>query len=301
MFADTGAYHPQPEWCENIPHPVEQSRGQTGSGDAYSPGWFEIPLAKGANATLVATAETVKTLERRPPARHEAESKHAAPEDGVAFGDQLLRAARHFVVRRDAGKTVIAGYPWFLDWGRDSLICARGLLAAGMVEEVKQLLLTFARFEKDGTLPNTIHGSDVSNRDTSDAPLWFAVACEELAALECADISASGSTRRVASKKSGDVSSHSKFFAARVDENGRTIRDVLASIADNYSKGMPNGIRMDADSALIWSPSHFTWMDTNHPAGTPREGYPVEIQALWIRLLRLLEKIIVRSCRDAKA
>src|SRR4029077_4468496 len=56
-------------------------------------------------------------------------------------------------------------------------------------------------------------------------------------------------------------------------------------------KGTPNGIRMDADSALIWSPAHFTWMDTNHPAGTPREGYPVEIQALWIRLLRLLEKI----------
>jgi hypothetical protein len=63
VFADAGAYHPQPEWCENIPHPVEQSRGQTGSGDAYSPGWFELPLAKGANVTLVATAET----ERRSP------------------------------------------------------------------------------------------------------------------------------------------------------------------------------------------------------------------------------------------
>ena len=50
-----------------------------------------------------------------------------------------------------------------------------------MTDEVEQLLLTFARFEKDGTLPNTIHGDDVSNRDTSDAPLWFAVACEELA------------------------------------------------------------------------------------------------------------------------
>ncbi len=76
-----------------------------------------------------------------------------------------------------------------------------------------------------------------------------------------------------------------------MDENGRTIRDVLTSIAENYAKGTPNGIRMDADSALIWSPSHFTWMDTNYPAGTPREGYPVEIQVLWIRLLRQLEKI----------
>ncbi|HEX7577709.1 MAG TPA: glycogen debranching enzyme N-terminal domain-containing protein, partial [Verrucomicrobiae bacterium] len=58
VFADAGQYHPQPEWCENIPHPVEQTRGQTGSGDAYSPGWFELPLAKGAKVTLVATAET---------------------------------------------------------------------------------------------------------------------------------------------------------------------------------------------------------------------------------------------------
>ncbi len=264
VFADAGEFHPQPEWCENIPHPVEQTRGQTGSGDAYSPGWFEIPLAKGAEATLVLTAETeeIKSGKRK------AESGNSDSN----FETQLERAAKQFVVRRDQGKTVIAGYPWFLDWGRDSLICARGLLAAGMVDEVKQLLLTFARFEKDGTLPNTIHGNDVSNRDTSDAPLWFAIVCEELSEAE-------------------------SFFDTQVDENGRTLRDVLTSIAENYSRGTPNGIRMDADSALIWSPSHFTWMDTNFPAGTPREGYPVEIQALWIRLLRLLEKISVKDDR----
>jgi starch synthase (maltosyl-transferring) len=256
VFADAGAYHPQVEWCENIPHPVEQSRGQTGNGDAYSPGWFELPLAKGANVTLTLTAELGKPVA--------AEIRNPKSEIHN-FEAQLERAAKQFVVRRDDFKTVIAGYPWFLDWGRDSLICARGLLAAGMVDEVKQILLTFAKFEKDGTLPNTIHGNDVSNRDTTDAPLWFAVVCEDLA--------------------------DKKFFNVRVDAGGRTVRDVLTSIAENYSRGTPNGIRMDADSALIWSPSHFTWMDTNYPAGTPREGYPVEIQALWIRLLRLLEKI----------
>jgi predicted glycogen debranching enzyme len=138
---------------------------------------------------------------------------------------------------------------------------------------VKQLLLTFAKFEKDGTLPNTIHGNDVSNRDTSDAPLWFAVVCEELA-----------KTKNLKLKTKN-------FFDTPVVENGRTLRDVLASIAGNYARGTPNGIRMDADSALIWSPSHFTWMDTNFPAGTPREGYPVEIQVLWLRLLRQLSRI----------
>jgi starch synthase (maltosyl-transferring) len=255
VFCDVGEFHTQPEWCENVPHPVEQTRGQTASGDAYSPGWFEIPLAKGGGAILVATAETAQTFPEK--------IKTEARADD--FTARLEFAAKQFVVRRDEGKTVIAGYPWFLDWGRDSLICARGLLAAGMVDEVKKLLLTFAKFEKDGTLPNTIHGNDVSNRDTSDAPLWFAVVCEDFG--------------------------EKKFYESVAGENGRTIRDILTSIAENYSRGTPNGIKMDADSALIWSPSHFTWMDTNYPAGTPREGYPVEIQVLWIRLLRQLEKI----------
>jgi len=269
VFADAGEFHPQPEWCENIPHPIEQTRGQTGSGDAYSPGWFDLPLAKGAGATLTLTAETeeIKSGKRK------AESGKAAKD----FASQLEFAAKQFVVRRDDGKTVIAGYPWFLDWGRDSLICARGLLAAGMFDEVKQLLLTFAKFEKDGTLPNTIHGNDVSNRDTSDAPLWFAVVCEEFSETKNSKLKTQN------------------FFATPVGENRRTVRDVLASIAENYTRGTPNGIHLDADSALIWSPSHFTWMDTNYPTGTPREGYPVEIQVLWIRLLRLLEKISTKA------
>jgi predicted glycogen debranching enzyme len=290
VFADAGEYHPQPEWCENIPHPVEQSRGQVGSGDAYSPGWFELPLPKGASVTLVATADDFEFRSSGHQSAHypfnESQSRlpsAATIQKGDAFAEQLTRAAKQFVVRRDQGKTVIAGYPWFLNWGRDSLICARGLLAAGLTDDVRLALLTLARFEENGTLPNAIHGNDASNRDTSDAPLWFALACEEFAALECCDMS------RLS--KSGDTSPHSKFYDAIVAPSDRTIRDVLTSIAENYARGTPNGIRMDADSALIWSPGHFTWMDTNHPAGTPREGYPVEIQALWIRLLHQLEKI----------
>src|ERR1051326_1043677 len=147
-----------------------------------------------------------------------------------------------------------------------------------MIEEVKQMVVTFARFEKNGTLPNTIFGEDASNRDTSDAPLWFAVVCEELARL------ASDGTATPVS-----------FYDLPVDKSERPLRDVLESITLGYINGTPNGIRMDKDSALIWSPSHFTWMDTNYPACTPREGYPIEIQALWIRLLRQLEQISNRS------
>ena len=284
VFANSGEYHPQTEWCENIPHPVEQSRGQAGSGDAYSPGWFELPLPKGGEVALIVTAENeisiAQKTERRPLARHETQTtKTAVPEAGVPFAAQLEHAAKQFIVRRDQGKTVIAGYPWFLDWGRDTFIACRGLLAAGLMDEARQILLTFAKFEKDGTLPNAIFGDNASNRDTSDAPLWFALVCEELAEVEQAS----------SPSRSGKMPD--PLYATPVDDSGRTICDVLCSIAENYARGTPNGIRMDPDSALIWSPSHFTWMDTNHPASTPREGYPVEIQALWIRLLHQLEKI----------
>jgi len=277
VVSSEGEYHPQVEWCENIQHPVEQSRGQTGSGDAFSPGWFEIPLKPAATVSLSVCADLSITAESL---AKDMESSGSKAVDGIPgkmvspkndwFGQQLLKAAQDFVVRRNDGVTVIAGYPWFLDWGRDSLIAARGLLAGGMENQVAQLLGVFARFEESGTLPNTIHGDDASNRDTSDAPLWFGVVCEDVAAIE-----------------------GNSFYDRQVVAGGRTFRDVLTSIAGNYASGTPNGIRMDTDSGLIWSPSHFTWMDTNYPAGTPREGYPVEIQALWIRLLRHVESITV--------
>ena len=276
VWTDAGRFHPEPEWCLNIPHPIEASRGQEGAGDAYSPGWFELPLAPDASVTLVATAEPEAS---RPDAATLAEfvairarmretaSTRAALPPGDALGHTLVSAVQAYVVRRHDAKSVIAGYPWFLDWGRDSLICARGLIAAGMLAEVRDLLVTFGRFEQDGTLPNSIHGNDASNRDTSDAPLWFGVVAEELAA-HLPDL-----------------------YSMPVNAAGRSLAEVLRSIACGCLKGTPNGIRVDATTGLLWSPSHFTWMDTNHPPGTPREGFPVEIQALWIRLLRQLDRL----------
>lgn len=279
VIADHGAFHAQPEWCDAIEHAVEATRGQVGHGDAYSPGWFELPLAKGQAVTLTATAEVANpsaddlaNFAQHRAAANERVLQQAGLQPGDSgFAARLALALRAFVVQRGHGRTVIAGYPWFLDWGRDSLIAARGMLAAGMTDEVRQLLEVFGRFEDRGTLPNIIHGEDASNRDTSDAPLWYGVVCEELAVCEPG------------------------LYARVVDARGRTIADVLGGIARGCRHGTPNGIRMDAASGLLWSPSHFTWMDTNHPAGTPREGYPVEIQALWIRLLRQLARLDAQS------
>jgi predicted glycogen debranching enzyme len=239
-------------------------------------------MAPDASATLALDAEPQPPLpteladfDRTRATRLQQAWQRAALDDDDTFGQQLVTAIQAFVVRRGAGKTVIAGYPWFLDWGRDSLICARGMLAAGFVEEVRDLLVTYGRLEENGTLPNQLLGENTSNRSTSDAPLWYGVVCEELAAL---------APNRV-----------TEIYQTRVNESGRTIAEVLLSIAKHYANGTTNGIKMDSASALIWSPAHFTWMDTNFPACTAREGYPIEIQILWVRLLRQLDKLGLTS------
>ena len=132
-----------------------------------------------------------------------------------------------------------------------------------MVRTVAELLVTFGRFCENGTMPNTIHGDNASNRDTSDAPFWYGIVCEETAGAN------------------GPGTLRNSCGQYRADDRGCS-----AGNRAGYTRGTPNGIRMDAASGLIWSPAHFTWMDTNYPACTPRQGYPVEIQVLWIRLLR---------------
>ncbi len=259
--SDTGVYRSAPEWCTAIPHTVESTRGMAGSGDAWSPGWFRIPLPAGASGTVRAA------LAEEPAYPDPLCQREPQTSSGDAFLDRLAESTLAYLVRRDDGHSVIAGYPWFLDWGRDTLICARGLVALGHTQAVLGLLRVFGRFEANGTLPNCIHGEDASNRDTVDAPLWYGVVCSDAAVV-------------LGAKAVYDA-----------DAGGRRIRDVLAAIATGYLHGTPNGIHVDAVSGLVWSPSHFTWMDTNHPAGTPREGYPIEIQVLWWRLLQQLAEL----------
>ncbi len=245
----------EPEWKYMIPLPKDQERGQESHTDLFSPGYFSFELKGNEHQVLYAEVNDAKRVEQ-PYLRKLPE--HLPMELSIRY------ALQHFVVKRDQWHTVIAGYPWFLDWGRDTLICLRGLLPAGFVKEGGEIIRQFAHFEENGTLPNVIRGNDVSNRDTSDAPLWFFVAVYDY-------IRETGSAEIL-----------------QTDCGGRTVLDILKSILVNYRKGTRNGIKMDEESGLIFSPSHFTWMDTNYPAGTPREGYPIEIQALWAAVLRML-------------
>ncbi len=261
LHCDHGAFTAAPEWTYMVDHPEERERGLDDCTDLFSPGYFTTKFRGDSQMALIAEVtapdaapDPTSDWPRRPPPRREDPSLLTA----------ARAAMRAFVVRRGGGHTVIAGYPWFLDWGRDTMIALRGLIASGERDMATAILCEFARFETQGTLPNLIHGADASNRDTSDAPLWFFTACADLCRID------------------GDAA----FL--NCDVGGRSVLEVLESIGRAYREGTPNGIRMDPASGLIFSPSHFTWMDTNFPAGTPREGYPIEIQALWWAALNLL-------------
>ena len=270
LRADRGEFHEAPEWSYCVPHPEDAGRGQDPAGDMFSPGWFAFDFAPGDSFTLRGALDG---------ASGEDVSGGGAP-DSAGIGEAAAAAMDLFMARRDELRTVIAGYPWFLDWGRDTLIFLRGTIAAGRLAESLDILREFARFEDRGTIPNIIHGSDTRNRDTSDAPLWLVAAAADLCAA-----APRGARRALAS-----------------DCGGRTLLDVLESVADSYIAGTPNGIRMDPGTGLVYSPPHFTWMDTNYPACTPRAGYPVEIQALWIHALRFLaERGRTAAGRESRA
>ncbi len=254
------AFVPEPEWHYSVHRSLEASRGLDPDSDLFSPGFFRADLTGTGSVWISAEARTddeggnVRDWE---PALKQ-------PGGALPLETALRKALTHYVVKRDANHTIIAGYPWFLDWGRDTLIVVRGIVAAGELQLARSILAELARFEEDGTLPNMIRGEDAGNRDTSDAPLWFLVACADL-------LQAEGTTG---------------FLETACGD--RTVGGVALDLARRLETGARNGVKMDPETGLLFSPTHFTWMDTNHPAGTPRRGYPIEIQALWFASLKFL-------------
>ncbi len=267
IASSDGEFIWEPEWRYMVYLPVEAERGMDPHTDLFSPGYFSIYLNGGQTVDLTATvngnADPIEVVN----ASEKHEERLPSASNGLSFEAALKDALKAYIVRRGGLHTIIAGYPWFLDWGRDTLIVIRGLIAAGYLNEAEAILIQFASFEENGTLPNMIRGDDARNRDTSDAPLWFFVACGDLMKAKGSDALLERSCGK------------------------RAVSEVLVSIANGYINGTPNGIRMDRQSNLVFSPSHFTWMDTNYPAGSPRQGYPIEIQTLWHTALHMLARI----------
>jgi predicted glycogen debranching enzyme len=270
MQVSSGGFVPEPEWQYMVHRDFDAQRGQDPDSDLFSPGYFSVALAGNQQVSLsadITSATDDAPLQKPPFAGHYAGPFETEKNTRPSLQKILTRAMDDFVVQRGEHKSVIAGYPWFLDWGRDALIFVRGLIAARQLAESRAILTQFGQFEQQGTLPNMIQGNQAANRDTSDAPLWFMLACDDLLRAENNDT----------------------FLEA--DCAGRTVCDIILSIGNGFMAGTPNGIKMDPETGLVFSPIHFTWMDTDHPAGTPRQGYPIEIQALWYAALRLLGRV----------
>jgi len=264
MEISQGHFVWQPEWYYSVYRSFDAERGHDPDSDLFSPGYFNIQLNGTTTIELIASIIGETEQSSKIDSFNQAAPIQKKEIHEIDFVQALKNAMNAFIVKRGDLRTVIAGYPWFLDWGRDTFIFLRGLIASGDCETSHAIIKQFAGFESHGTLPNMIRGTDAANRDTSDAPLWFFVVCSEL----------------IQKEQSTQI----------LDETiqGRKIRDILVSIGSFCIKGTPNGIYMDDETGLLYSPAHFTWMDTNYPAGTPRKGYPIEIQSLWHYALTFL-------------
>ena len=266
LVVSRGKFIHEPEWHYMVHRPFEVTRDLDPDSDLFSPGYFSFSCLGGETAVLDACVTARDMNGSEIPALPEIVPEFS-DEKALPLYEAVYKSLDVFLVKRNAYKSVIAGFPWFLDWGRDSLIFCRALIELGRLDDAKSIVKLFGSFEDNGTLPNMICGNDAANIETSDAPLWFFACCRDIVEKE--------NSRRFLEEKAGS----------------RTIYDILCSIADSLVMGTKTGVVADPETMLVYSPAHFTWMDTNFPAGTPRQGYPVEIQALWYNALCFMGSI----------
>jgi predicted glycogen debranching enzyme len=194
------------------------------------------------------------------------------------FASPLHRAAEAYVVRRGAGKTIVAGYPWFTDWGRDTFITLRGfMILPGGVGLARDILLAWAPAVSEGMVPNRFpDGGDQPEYNAVDASLWYVIAAHEL-------LEAAGAGRIV---------------LAPTDQ--QLLRNAIGQIVAGYRAGTRFGIKMDGDGLLAAGVPgvQLTWMDAKvgDQVITPRVGKPVEVQALWLNALRIAAAIWPEYC-----
>jgi predicted glycogen debranching enzyme len=280
-----GDYEHAPDWYWNFLYEAERARGLDHVEDLASPGVFRWGLERG-EAVLVLAADVPATREclaEKSPRALAARLTDAERRRRAAFADPLARAADAYLVRRGEGLTVIAGYPWFGDWGRDTFIALRGLcLVTGRLDDARRILVEWAGAVSQGMLPNRFpDAGDAPEYNSVDASLWYVVVVGEwLDAMAAAG-------RRVA------VSDRAALAAA------------VRAILEGYERGTRYGIRADADGLLASGEPgvQLTWMDAKVGdwVVTPRTGKPVEMQALWVNALAAGARLVSRLDPQAAA
>ena len=260
-----GTYRHDPVWLDNVLYIVERERGLPDTEDVASPGVFAFDLAA-RPATMVLRAGDGRATDA---ARHAADLAKLEKKRRKRFGSTLARAASCYAVARGDGQTIVAGFPWFTDWGRDTFIAMRGLLlATGRLAEARAVLLGWAAAVDGGMLPNRFPDTGAAPEfNAVDASLWFVVAVHDT-------LDAFG-----AAGKPLPLGDESKLRAA------------AEAILDGYGRGTRFNIGMDGDGLIhAGEPGvQLTWMDamTDGRVWTPRRGKPVEVQALWINALAI--------------
>jgi predicted glycogen debranching enzyme len=282
-----GAFTFEPQTVQHLYYRKEDSRGYQAIGDAWTPGYFRMDLRAGDSATMVASTEGVEMMNALAPeeargAEHERRRRLLWRADPIVSDQEsaeLVLAADQFVITPagrledaararaagDEARTVIAGYHWFTDWGRDTMISLEGLtLTTGRVDEARDILRTFAFYFRDGLIPNLFpEGNKEGLYNTADATLWFF---------------------------------HALHRYVRHSDDWATVRHILPKLDESVAchlAGTRFNIGVDpADGLLAQGAENFalTWMDAKMGdwVVTPRRGKPVEINALWYNALRLL-------------
>jgi len=262
-----GQYQHEPHWYRNFRYVEEAARGLDDTEDLAAPGLFKFELASSEAVLMLTTPGSPALTAKRDLSALKFANLIRANENSrrAEFPSRLHRSADDYIVTGRNGKTIIAGYPWFTDWGRDTFIALRGLcLATGRLDAAREILLAWSDAVAEGMLPNRFpdHGEE-PEFNAVDASLWFIVAVYEY--LQLAGNSATAQ---------GDA--------------GRFLKAVQA-ILEGYAKGTRYGIRMDEDGLLsAGQPGmQLTWMDAKIGdwVVTPRIGKPVEVQALWLNAL----------------
>jgi predicted glycogen debranching enzyme len=261
-------------WYKNFFYRVEQERGLDSEEDLFNPFVFTWKLSRERGANVIASTEQ-KDIKQAAAIRRIEEERRRQLAAASPLDDPLVQAltvaAEQFLVRRDQDWTIIAGYPWFTDWGRDTMISLSGLtLFTGQADIAKSVLRNFARHTDMGMLPNRFLDSGAgADFNSMDATLWFfeAVRCYALA--------------------TGDY-----------DFIRREIYAVLNQIVEFHIQGARYNIKMSDDGLLYGGAEgvQLTWMDAKIGdwVVTPRSGKPVEIQALWYNALRIMEELAAR-------
>lgn len=261
----TGTYRHAPDWYRHVQFPLEKERGLDCEEDWWSPGEFTFQLKPGKAHTLAFTSVSIDHLDLFGLITGERARRTRLPEAAPAtdqLTETLRQASEIFLVRRGTRQTVIAGYPWFNDWGRDTFISLPGFcLVMGRYEIAWQIIESFCSHVSEGMVPNRFPdvGED-PEYNAIDASLWFIYAIDRYLAY-----------------------SHDLIRVQSV------AWPAIKLILDGYRGGTRYHIHMDTDGLITGGTpgTQLTWMDAKIGdwVVTPRHGKPVEVQALWIRAL----------------